>query len=433
MKKNLKIIFLSFILIGSFFSGSFFIPKVQAKSPDVFVGVDVAYQDMTQIKNLVDEISSYTNFFVIGCSAITRDKTKLEETCQYLYDKGLFFMVYQEWPTGYTFPFSSVSTWTDEAKTRWGEHFLGIYYLDESGGKQLDQKPLWTVIKNPKDYSDAANQFNNRISNSVNWFKGGYTDSENLHLFMSDYALYWFDYKAGYNGLFAQFGANYSRQLNIALIRGAAIVQNKEWGVMITWTYTEPPYIESGPELYKDMITAYDNGAKYIIIFDTNQDYIQSILQNEHLDALKQFWQYIQNNPRKSAPENERTAYVLPKDYAYGFRGPTDKIWGLWQADNFSYQQSVNINNSLAKYGSALDIIYDDGLTKENTQAYQQLIYWNTTSTTNSQPIPTITEPDPIGVRPLNQFNAAILIVTVFVVLATITLTARRKSQFRKL
>ena len=48
---------------------------------------------------------------------------------------------------------------------------------------------------------------------------------------------------------------------------------------------------------------------------------------------MKQFWQYVKANPRTITPVSDRTAYVLPEDYAYGFRGPNDKIWGLWQAD----------------------------------------------------------------------------------------------------
>ncbi len=75
----------------------------------------------------------------------------------------------------------------------------------------------------------------------------------------------------------------------------------------------------------------------------------------------------------------------MPKDYAYGFRGPEDKIWGLWEADSFSYQLSANVQKLLEQYGSKLDIIYDDGLTPENTRAYSQLIYW---STLQNQPTP---------------------------------------------
>ena len=48
-------------------------------------------------------------------------------------------------------------------------------------------------------------------------------------LFASDYAFYWYDYQVGYDTIFAEFGSNYSQQLNVALCRGAATVQNKTW------------------------------------------------------------------------------------------------------------------------------------------------------------------------------------------------------------
>ena len=37
---------------------------------DVYVGIDVAYDASDEIKTLVDIVSSYTNFFVIGSSGI---------------------------------------------------------------------------------------------------------------------------------------------------------------------------------------------------------------------------------------------------------------------------------------------------------------------------------------------------------------------------
>jgi hypothetical protein len=424
MKKWLLGLLFSSIILATFSSNVIFQTKAQDKMPSLFVGVDVAYENMTEIKNLVDEISPYTNTFVIGCSAISHEVTRLEETCQYLYERGLFFIVYQEWPLDYKFLFPSTSTWTQTAKNRWGEHFLGLYYLDESGGKQLDQVPLWKVINNPVNYSDAGAQFNKNVSRSVNWFRSGYSNWTDISLFMSDYALYWFDYKAGYDVILTQLGWNYSRQLNVALCRGAAAVQDKEWGAIIPWTYTEPPYIENGTELYKDMVLAYDNGAKYIIVFDSNEEYTQGILKDEHLAALKQFWHYAQDNPRNEVPQEERVAYVLPKDYAYGFRGPNDKVWGLWEADDFAYEQSVAINDLLVKYGSGLDIIYGDGSTPNSTNGYQQIIYWNQTG--NSDPVQT---PIVSGEKTysLNTIYAATLFAGASIAIATSLLVARRK------
>ncbi|MCK5628813.1 hypothetical protein KAI12_05035, partial [Candidatus Bathyarchaeota archaeon] len=186
------------------------------------------------------------------------------------------------------------------------------------------------------------------------------------------------DYKAGYDVVLAEFGWNYSRQLNVALCRGAATVLNKEWGVIIAWTYETPPYIESGAELYEDLVLAYENGAKYIVVFDSNEEYTGGILQQEHYEAIEKFWQYTQDNPKRKKGVDDRVAFVLPKDYAYGFRGPNDKIWGIWEANEFSYQLSVDLNDALETYGAKLDIIYDDGIALDET--YQKYIFWNGTT-----------------------------------------------------
>ena len=232
-------------------------------------------------------------------------------------------------------------------------------------------------MQSADNYTDARNQFEATLNASLNWVIWNYT-SANVPLFSSDYALYWFDYKGGYTTLFAEFGWNYSRQLNVALCRGAAVAQNKEWGVMITATYTDPPRLESGEEVYEDMVSAYENGAKYILLFDSNENYTHGTLTTEYFQALKQFTEYAHENPRTYEPTSERTAFVLPKDFAYGFRGPTDKIWGLWEANDFSYDMSVQLGNLLNKYGSKLDVIYDDGI-DYSSLGYSRFIFWNGT------------------------------------------------------
>ena len=50
--------------------------------------------------------------------------------------------------------------------------------------------------------------------------------------------LYWFDYLGGYDTIFAQLGWNTSViNQQIAQLRGAATMQNKDWGTIITWKY----------------------------------------------------------------------------------------------------------------------------------------------------------------------------------------------------
>jgi hypothetical protein len=333
------------------------------------VGVDVAYESITATEQLIDQISSYSNLFVIGCLG-DKNQTRLTLISQYVYDKNMSFIVYADDPR---YPSQQ---WIETAKTKWGNSFLGLYVYDEPGGRQLDFLKYPTVTS-AANYTDAADKFNNSINRYLRLFDQNFSPPSEYKLFTSDYALYWYDYKAGYDTVFAEFGWNYSRQLNVALARGAAAVQNKDWGVMIAWTYTNPPYIESGPELYNDMVLAYDNGAKYIIVFDTNENYTQSILGQEHFDAMKQFWQYVQNNPRKSIPLSEKTAYVLPDDYAYGFRGPEDKIWGIWEADSLSTNISMSVYSLLQVCGTKLDIIYPDEQQSISSLGYGNVIYWN--------------------------------------------------------
>ena len=356
--------------------------------PDVFVGIDVAYDDVAEIKLLVDEIKPYTNTIIIGSSGITFDMVKLDDVCQYVYDRGFYFMIFAH-PLDEPDKLVIQCQWVLDAKPRWGEHFLGLYAFDEPGGRQLDNASYRIVSEgwiadNYKNWTEAADRYVNTAFIYLHHMIEDQMCGLDLTLFTSDYALYWFDYKAHYDVIFAEFGWNYSRTINVALDRGAANIQNRDWGVVITWEYTQPPYLESGEELYNDLILAYESGAEYILVFDTDENYTQSVLtkgEGGHLDALKRFWQYATDNPRPSAPPSDRVAYVLPKDYGYGFRGPNDTIWGLWGADKYehSLKISTEVGALIDEYQNRLDIIYDDGLKANSSYGYSKLIFWNGT------------------------------------------------------
>ena len=357
--------------------------------PEIFVGVDVAYDNVAEIKLLVDEIRPYTNTIVIGSTGITFDMDKLNDLCQYVYDRGFYFMIYAH-PLDDPNKLAIQCQWVLDAKPRWGEHFLGLYAFDEPGGRQLDNAS-YKIVKedwfadNYNNWTEAADTYVNTAFIYLHHMIEDQMCGLDLTLFTSDYALYWFDYKAHYDVVFAEFGWNYSRHINVALCRGAANVQNRDWGVMITWTYTQPPdnesYLESGDELYDDLVLAYESGAEYILVFDTNENYTQSTLKKEHLDALKRFWQYATDNPRPSTPPSDRVAYVLPKDYGYGFRGPNDTIWGLWGAAEYehSLKISTEVGALIREYQNRLDIIYDDELKANSSYGYSKLIFWNGT------------------------------------------------------
>jgi hypothetical protein len=400
MGLNKLVIFLIFILISTFIinSTSSNIAQSAETATTLYFGVDVAFESLDETLRIVDEVSSYTNLFVIGCygpliqsstSHPTYNETRLNYISKYVFEKGLNFMVYSDDPG---FPSAE---WLDNAKAIFGDKFLGIYYYDEPGGKQLDQAnyPAFYYAEN---FSDAAN----RYVNTVNWWlrSGPYSIGRNLgeqteiQLFTSDYGLYWYDYQAGYDTVFAEYGWNigwedYSRQLNAALVRGAATAMKKDWGIMITWAYQQPPYMEPGPGLYEDMMSAYQNGAKYIIVFDSNKDWTENVLQQDHFAAMKQFWQYTQTNPRAAMPVSARSVYVLPENYGDGFRSPDDTIWGLWRVDfnvaegsqNFTDNIRMSIATLLQKFGPELDIVYPRADQTVESLGYESVLYWNDT------------------------------------------------------
>ncbi len=402
-------IFLIIILISAFIkSTSSITNESAATATSLYFGVDVAFESIDETIRIIDEVSSYTNLFIIGCygplipsndSFPKYNETRLSYLSEYVYEKGLDLIVYSDDPR---FPSTE---WLDNATANFGEKFLGIYYYDEPGGKQLDQAnyPAFYYAKN---FSDAADKY----VNTVNWWLrsglfsiGRYLGNRTqIQLFTSDYGLYWFDYQAGYDTIFAEYGWNsgwedYSRQLNAALVRGAATAMDKDWGIMITWAYQQPPYMESGPELYQDMISAYQNGAKYIIVFDSNKDWTANVLQQDHFDAMKQFWEYTQANPRTEMPINTRSVYVLPEDYGEGFRSPNDTFWGLWRSDFNVAEGSediiTNIRMSIAtllrKLGPKLDIIYPRPDQIVESMGYENVFYWNDTRLIpNAQAIP---------------------------------------------
>ncbi|MCW4004820.1 MAG: hypothetical protein NWE95_13015 [Candidatus Bathyarchaeota archaeon] len=420
MKTRLLAIVVFALLAIQFLPNKIFISDSYAQAtPNVYVGIDIAYGATQEAKLAIDKVSSYTNLVVFGSTQVTWFQDRVNETFQYAYDRGLSIISLRPALPQYTTEGLNETEWYSMAQNRWGERLLGFYILDEPGGKQLDGTAEygWNNFTGyPSSYVNAANMFTEGVSN----FLGYERPPAYYETFTSDYALYWYDYKAGYDTVFAQFGWNYSREINIALCRGAAEKQNKDWGVIITWTYTNPPFLESGEQLYNDMLLAYDNGAKYIIVFDSDENG-HSTLQAEHYDAMQRFWNYAQNNPPKIIPKNQRTAFVLPDAYGFGFRWPKDHIWGVWEADELTGNISLSVGTLLKQYGARLDILYNDGL-QEGSNGYNQLIYWNSYDPTPT-PSPTLSptpSPTPTPTaspdNPLTEFSLTALLITTIIV-----------------
>ncbi|MCW3995559.1 MAG: hypothetical protein NWE98_05360 [Candidatus Bathyarchaeota archaeon] len=376
-----------------------------------FFGVTFGGNTTSEAKVLIDEVKGYINLFVVDNWDVALNETALTEICQYAYDANLYFMVY------FSFIFSAPSqlnssrlnlfqeaglvpfhtAWLSSANDRWGDKFLGAYVLDEPGGKQIDKQHYsgfatnyagrnQTTFINVTSYSDAANRFVRGVNGYMRLLNNAtYLNSipnatgRVIPVFTADNALYWFDYLAGYDTVFAELGWNHNEAQHIALCRGAANVQNKEWGAIITWATNDPPYMATGTQMLKELNIAYEAGAKYLIVFNYPQINPYGALTDEHFNAMKNFWNRIHTSPRKNVVKSGQVAFVLPKDYGWGMRLADDRIWGLWDADELAPEIGTKIVSLINQYGTNLDIIYDDPRFNY-TEKYSTLYYWNGTT-----------------------------------------------------
>jgi hypothetical protein len=403
------------ILVSVFATFQTFSPKGEDATSPFYVGIEFGYGNASDCKLLIDKVKNYTNLIVISSTSATQSESILNDTCDYAYNAGLHIIVY--------FPaidpiFSSTGeggsyhahVWAMKAKDKYGPYFLGSYIYDETGGEVLDMAPGAVNINYVSysgvpysiatDYKGAATNFETNAHNQMDAYlycaqKAG------TSVMTADYGLYWFDYKAGYDAVFAEFGWDNNRQMAIALCRGAATAQNKDWGAIICWeTHTNATgTMENGTALYQDLTLAYDNGAKYLVIFDyagkdsaNNRDlpnpYEFGILNADYFSALENFWNYVQQNPAKHGSVKATAALVLPQYYGFGFRYAADKIWGMDQADNWTTKIWNDANNLLGEYGCGLDIVYNDAeFQAVIVKSYDKVISWASGATSQDYPV----------------------------------------------
>jgi hypothetical protein len=401
-------------------------------APDVNVGVAFCGNTTTEAKLLIDRVKSYTNLFILNAAGnpISRNQTTIEEICDNAVAQGLQVIINMGFnstvsgfiPTpNWFWNLSSLDGIKQRWTERWGDKFLGMYYSDEPGGIQLDgdwktyftwlsalddNPPNPSTSRVPSVYVNAIHELY-AIYGKIQEANGsapadydaeaeffvkyvirddpGFSSLRNagFKTFTSDYALYWFDYLGGYDVMLAQIGWNCSVAQQIDLVKGAAHMQNREWGAIITWKYGEEPYLDKGDQIYNQMMTAYQAGANYIVFFnypivDGNE---YGVMEDEHFLALERFWNDAAKL-RRTNPNGENgveAAMVLPRNYGWGMRRPDDTIWGFYGTDEKTIPIATLMSKLLARYGTNMDIIYEDAAYPVAKGGYRKICYWNDT------------------------------------------------------
>ena len=270
-----------------------------------YIGVAFGGDTVDEAKALIDRTKTYTNLFILQSGPISYNESATTEICNYATQNGKSIIVYFGDMSPYILDKRGLSwrlTSVENAKTAYGNQFLGVYYYDEPGGIYID------VDKSTAGWRMPSNSTYDSISNRfVRGFQhdGGtvFLKDRNIPVICSDYALHWFDYKGGYDVVLAQLGWNNTPAQEIALVRGAANFQQKDWGVIVTWRYNQSPYLDSGTNIYQQMRDSYAAGAKYITIFDYPYNYSSyGIMGDEHFDALQRLWTDVREG--KITPES---------------------------------------------------------------------------------------------------------------------------------
>lgn len=420
--RNIAIgVFLVVIMAVSFVAVQtlYFSPTKASGKSMPYVGIAFAGNTSAQAKAQIDRAKGYMNLFVLdtGRSDLSRNQTAVIEICDYAVANGLSVIL----NLGISNPHQNDSVrwfwdqplqevkqnWTQ----RWGNKFLGVYDSDEPGGIQLDgdwkawyarygerlnqmkhpaMDSLYQIYQKmlaahngslPQDYTLEADFFINDVL--IEGDPGLVAlNAAGIRTFTSDYGLYWFDYLGGYDVMLAQIGWNVSIAQQLALIKGAARLQEKEWGAIITWKYQGHPFLDTGDEIYYQMLSAYQAGADYIMIFDYSKDLEGNsdvAMIDDHYLALERFWTDINTKEFIDLSDPE-AVLVLPPNYGWGMRNPDDTIWGFWGTDEKTTQIATIMSMLLAKYGASLDIVYDDPAYPVANGGYKYIYYWNTTT-----------------------------------------------------
>lgn len=154
--------------------------QVAAKKP-FYVGVTYCGDNVTEACQLVEKVKGYTNLFVVQSGPLMNNLTAMEQICDYAVNAGLYIIVYYSRNGDAD---NTCSQFVNVAPSRYGSHFLGLYFNDEPGGKLLDHYSNLLLKVNTDDSIsvDSNGQYDSfwntttSISKAINFLNSGEID-----------------------------------------------------------------------------------------------------------------------------------------------------------------------------------------------------------------------------------------------------------------
>ena len=141
---------------------------LDAKPHPFYVGVTYCGDSVEEAKQLIDKVSNYTNLFVLQSGSLLYNVEAIEEIGDYAVNTGLNIILY----CGGAFTANQLSMHGSE---NWGDQFLGIYFMDEPGGKMIDNVTSslgWTRFS-ADGYSSIALYVNETHHSGIDFFPSG--------------------------------------------------------------------------------------------------------------------------------------------------------------------------------------------------------------------------------------------------------------------
>ncbi|MCL2291803.1 MAG: hypothetical protein FWC30_01860 [Candidatus Bathyarchaeota archaeon] len=132
------VLLLSVLLIGLITIVGYVVLS-EEKQKSFYVGVTYCGSSVEEAKELVDKVKDCTNFFVLQSGSLMGDTEAMEEIGDYVVASNISYAVMGSVYDHVGLSRQVLSGWLIEAKERWGERFIGVYYNDEPGGSTVTQ------------------------------------------------------------------------------------------------------------------------------------------------------------------------------------------------------------------------------------------------------------------------------------------------------